>query len=408
MSLPNNNQVAIVSTNITAPRPPKEKKKKGKTIHRKYICLTYSQCPATPEEMLEHFKRLWPETKLVYILIGQEHHVEEGLHLHCYVELNYKMNVKNMNFFDYVKDEIKYPAKVKEAFSKGNKPGEGKFGWFDYIRKEGFKIIEWGTPPQPATVKKTRKEINEACLKGVKSIRQLILDGDISIKDFQRYRTGVQAFRMTDPIEWDCPKIVKWYYGEKETGKSRKARDECEAAGEYKAWRKVQDKWFDNYTGQEVVWIDEIRAGTFQWEFFLQLIDRYPLDVEIKGGFTRWNPKVIIITSPDRPEEVFYNHQKEQVWDKIGQVTRRITEFRNFNEHPYKGTSPDISEEEVEDIIANMEEENAKAIREHDAAIEIAHPIANRITPLSESMNHMEECSSLTDLELTPTWESKD
>lgn len=400
--------VQWVPPHITAPRAPKEKKTKGKTIHRKYICLTYSQCPATPEEMLEHFKTLWPETKIVYVLIGQEHHVEEGLHLHCYVELNYKMNVKNMNFFDYVKGESKYPAKVKEAFSKGNKPGEGKFGWFDYIRKEGFKIIEWGTPPIPAAVKKTKKEINEQMQKGTSEIVKLVDEGHISMKDLPRWVTGkLQYDRLKNKSRGWRDVEVKWYYGSTGKGKTRKAIDEATIAGKdyWISDGKTLD-WFDDYDGEEYVILDEVRGDTTKWAHFLRLLDGHRLTVAVKGGFVAFVPLHIVITSFGPPEKVFVNHKTGETWDAIDQLLRRIDIIRNFDEQPYNPT-PAASPEPTEEITPQrMEEEITEAQRIHDDNISVSNPIALRLPSLHESIDHMVEDSSLTDLELTPTWES--
>lgn len=381
----------------------KEKSKMNK-IQRRYICLTYSQCPATPEEMLDHFKKLWGEEKIVYVLIGQEHHELEGLHLHCYVELNKKIRVP-LTFFAYKKDGKSYSAKVKEAFAKGNKAGEGKFGWFDYIRKEGFKIIEFGTPPVPTATKPTKKEINAKMKGGNNEIMSLVDDGVVPLKDLPRWLIGLQAYNSLKPYEKDYPKEVRWYYGTTGTGKSRKAWDDAKASGSW--FRKSLKDWFDGYSGQNYVWIDEIRSTTFDWEFFLQLIDRYPLDVGIKGGSVRWTPKVIIITAPSRPEKIFMNHKSGETWDKIDQVLRRITVIRDFDEQPYN-PSPDVSEEEanIAEAINHMEEELAEARNTHDNEVLVAHPIPVRLPSLHESLNHMVEDSSLTDLELTPTWES--
>lgn len=262
----------------------KEKSKMNK-IQRRYICLTYSQCPATPEEMLDHFKKLWGEEKIVYVLIGQEHHELEGLHLHCYVELNKKIRVP-LTFFAYKKDGKSYSAKVKEAFAKGNKAGEGKFGWFDYIRKEGFKIIEFGTPPTPTATKPTKKELNERMLKGTAEIVKLVDDGAIPMKDLPRWMIGKACYDnlQNKLLQKNWRDVtVKWFWGPKASGKTSKAMDEIdEMKLEYWISDGKQLDWFDNYDGEPCVVIDELRGDTCKWAYLLRLLDGYRMTVPIK------------------------------------------------------------------------------------------------------------------------------
>ena len=60
-------------------------------------------------------------------------------------------------------------------------------------------------------------------------------------------------------------------------------------------------KWFDGYNGEDRVVIDDLRRDSMPFNFLLAVIDRYLARVPIKGGFTHWNPREIIITCPRRP-----------------------------------------------------------------------------------------------------------
>lgn len=63
--------------------------------------------------------------------------------------------------------------------------------------------------------------------------------------------------------------------------------------------------WFDGYTGQQVVLFDDFRGSGSGVEvgFLLRLLDRYPMQVPIKGGFVPWVPKKIYITSNCDPTD---------------------------------------------------------------------------------------------------------
>lgn len=75
-------------------------------------------------------------------------------------------------------------------------------------------------------------------------------------------------------------------------------------------------QYFDGYFGQEVVLIDDFK-GNIRYNFLLQLVDRYPMQVNVKGGMTQWAPKRIYITS---------NYEKEEWYlQDISALERRIT-----------------------------------------------------------------------------------
>ena len=67
-------------------------------LHAKTFFLTYSQCPVEKEIMRRHLENLGRITKLA---IGQEHHQDGNLHLHCLVQYSKKINVRSPEFFDY-------------------------------------------------------------------------------------------------------------------------------------------------------------------------------------------------------------------------------------------------------------------------------------------------------------------
>lgn len=83
------------------------------------------------------------------------------------------------------------------------------------------------------------------------------------------------------------------YWGRTGTGKSRKAWDE----GGMDAYPKDPlTKWWDAYSGESNVIIDEFR-GTVSISHLLRWLDRYPVLVETKGGSAVLRAERIWITS---------------------------------------------------------------------------------------------------------------
>lgn len=59
-------------------------------------------------------------------------------------------------------------------------------------------------------------------------------------------------------------------------------------------------RWFDNYEGQRVMVIDELRwksLGEYGIPLLLRILDSNPCRVEVKGGFVGLKATWIIITS---------------------------------------------------------------------------------------------------------------
>lgn len=68
--------------------------------------------------------------------------------------------------------------------------------------------------------------------------------------------------------------------------------------------------WFPGYAGEPVVLLDDFKGG-FTLDQFLRLTDKYPIQVEDKGGFSWFSPSLIIITS--NFEEIhWYDYAKRQ------------------------------------------------------------------------------------------------
>lgn len=72
-------------------------------------------------------------------------------------------------------------------------------------------------------------------------------------------------------------------------------------------------KWWDGLTGAtECVILDDFRKSMCDFNWLLRLLDRYPLNCQIKGvrGGTFFNPIVCVITCPRIPEEEFVYRDK--------------------------------------------------------------------------------------------------
>ena len=121
---------------------------------------------------------------------------------------------------------------------------------------------------------------------------------------------------------------VLWLSGETGIGKSRIARQIQEATRSH-AWscysKSGSNKWFDGYSGDELVIWDELNKD-FPFTLLLQILDRYELRVETKGGYKNFNPKLIIITTNYSPEEIYCETDEKH----MNALKRRINHYIQF------------------------------------------------------------------------------
>lgn len=103
--------------------------------------------------------------------------------------------------------------------------------------------------------------------------------------------------------------------GEAGKGKSKIAYNIGSFLGD--VYFKDSTKWWNGYQGQPTVIVDDYRRG-FTEDFWLRLLDRYPLRVETKGGYVNFNSKVVFVTS---------NETLSQTIGSTPQILRRIKEY---------------------------------------------------------------------------------
>jgi hypothetical protein len=105
---------------------------------------------------------------------------------------------------------------------------------------------------------------------------------------FEKYVT-----LKTEPRSWETE--VHVLFGPTGTGKSKWCMDNYPDA-----YWKQRSKWWDNYFKHETVIIDEF-YGWLPFDLLLRLLDRYPMQVESKGGQLQFVARKICITTNKLP-----------------------------------------------------------------------------------------------------------
>lgn len=138
-----------------------------------------------------------------------------------------------------------------------------------------------------------------------------------------RYNRSFEKYSLlvTPPRDFKTELHIIW--GAPGSGKSHTAYEE---AGEDVYTKMGSNKWWDGYTGQECVVIDDFYGG-MPWTNLLNIADKYKTQVETKGGMVPFVAKKIFITSNQHPQ-LWYSAEGCE-W---GALERRITSIRRFDE----------------------------------------------------------------------------
>ena len=85
-------------------------------------------------------------------------------------------------------------------------------------------------------------------------------------------------------------------------------------------------KWKDGYAGQEAVLYDNMSPTNIKPTRLLKEIDRYFIQVPIKGGFIGWRPRRIYITTTYHPDHM----AAEGGFSLPAEFTRRLTHVKDL------------------------------------------------------------------------------
>lgn len=169
------------------------------------------------------------------------------------------------------------------------------------------------------------------------------LNKDLADFDFPTFIScyrGLYAYRMLTAKPRHHEMEILVFQGPTGTGKSKYCMDNYPGA-----YWKQRGNWWDNYSGEETVIIDEF-YGWLPYDTLLRLCDRYPLLVEVKGGQTQFTSKRIIITSNAVPNAWY----KDVYFPAFERRVKEWHIFPTWGMHVYYNTL----QEAIPHMITNM------------------------------------------------------
>lgn len=183
----------------------------------------------------------------------------------------------------------------------------------DYCKKTDTRIEgpwQFGSPAENNQGARTDlQRIASMCVEGSSLYEVAHSDPEAYIK----YHRGINAL-ITLTRKPKVPPNVVLLFGPSGVGKSRAFTEDFPENDRWMA-PLTDGFWFDGYYGQQHACLDDFAgaASKFSLTQFLRLIDRYDVQVPIKGGFTQWVPQDIYVTTNIHPKYWWdYSKRSEQ------------------------------------------------------------------------------------------------
>nr|WAE42421.1 MAG: replication associated protein [Cressdnaviricota sp.] len=273
------------------------KKTKRFQLQGKNFFLTYPQCDLSKEDAA---KELGHKLALDYLIIAQEQHKDGTPHLHALITAKEKAKISNQKFFDIA------------GFHGNYQTARNTDDVREYVKKADMEPLEIGAyASNKQTEVQKRASDNKKIL--TTSLPELVNNGDISIYSYKLLRESKMLYTLDsiDVPEY-MPKECLWIVGKTGIGKSRWVRTNF--PGQF--YEKSQNKWWDGYTGQKIVLLDDFDLkGECMGHNLKIWADCYSFTAEIKGGTIRPMITHFIITSQYLPRDIFCQGKDETKWD---------------------------------------------------------------------------------------------
>lgn len=272
-------------------------------------CFTYNNYTAVDENVIQSHAEFFK-----FIIYGREVAPETGTpHLQGYFILKSAYTGRGIKS---ALEDLGWSRSVHLEQARGSFKDN-----LDYCSKSDANPFEAGERPSQGS----RTDLHQ--------VAERIAAGD-SIGDiaeaypveFIKFERGIRSLKCMQCSNRDFKTRVIWCWGHTGTGKTRWCNETYPNA----YWKDGNTKWWDGYCGQSEVIIDDFRPSKeMPFNFLLRLFDRYALQVEVKGGYVVFSSRVICVTSPYNPEQLFSRMSWLEEED-LAQIIRRIDEVKEF------------------------------------------------------------------------------
>jgi len=297
---------------IERSRSRSQEKPKKFQIDSKSWFLTYPKLDMSKEHALALLKVKLAGKPFVGVVVCRELHQDGQPHIHAYVLLEKSFNCRNEKFWDLAGHHGNY-QKARDINAVAQ-----------YIKKDGDFIqegqIDW---KEKLDAKKAhRKYLGELMLKEGTTLKDLLEQDPSLALDAAQLQKSLAACKqaMLEPKTTDDVKGV-WIFGPAGVGKSHLVREV-----ESSLYLKAQNKWWDGYTGQKAVLIDDFdKQGACLSHYLKIWADRWGCVGEIKGAQIPLAFERFYVTSNYSPDQIWSGTKDEDHdLDLLAAIKRRF------------------------------------------------------------------------------------
>lgn len=186
--------------------------------------------------------------------------------------------------------------------------GKGTFAQnFDYCSKDG-DFSEYGEKPLIQGQRKDLERLKENILEGT-CVDEIACEFPHLFHQYGRTLDRLERIALRKKYRTWMTKGI-WIHGNSGVGKSKKVFDDFNPDTHYV--KCLNDEWWDGYTGQEIVILNEFRGNIALGELF-DLVDRYPKTVKQRNKEPiPFLAKTLYITSNKDPYQTYEVLGKEE------------------------------------------------------------------------------------------------
>lgn len=185
-----------------------------------------------------------------------------------------------------------------------------------------------------------------------------------------RYIRGLQHYRHARvSARTEAPKVVV-YWGEPGSGKSARAFKICAGRG-WTHYPKNNTKWWDGYAGDHAVIFSEFDPSVVTFRYLLELLDRYPVKVEVKGAMVQFNSRVIFLCANAHPKDWYPNEDYAPLRRRIEKIVHFKLSVEQEVHVPHECENEEDSLDEGERVVIDGTEEHQAEDEDWDSEEEI-------------------------------------
>lgn len=188
----------------------------------------------------------------------------------------------------------------------------------DYCSKEG-DFREWGQRPKQG--KRVDLEAAADAVRNGKSVDDVAMEEPMVFHQYGRTLSRIEDIALRKRFRSQMTKGL-WLWGGTNVGKSHAAHEGFDPLTHYV--KTLEDQWWDGYTGQEIVILNEFR-GQLKFSELLDLVDKWPKTVKRRGREpVPFLAQKLIVTSCGPPEEIYSGLVERTASDAMSQLYRRF------------------------------------------------------------------------------------